>query len=307
MKKIITGTILSVLFSVNAKAQGCSDAGFCTIRSVKNNTKTAGAGENKNELAVNFSFGKGERSTSYYTTEIEYTKVLSKSTSVTGKLGYSFIDGELATTNGLTDLFLSVSHLFDGKQEWRKSFVAGIKIPLSDAGKVQYGIQLPMPYQTSLGTTDLVLGYSIAKKSFGATIALQQPLTSKNKNRFLPEDYPAVRNADKYLPTNQFSRKGDALLRLSYNFDLNKKFSIRPSLLFIYHLANDTYTDVSKPGVQIMQSAGLTANINVFASYILKNGNGLELSLGTPFVVRTKRPDGLTRSVVASLQYKISF
>jgi hypothetical protein len=72
-------------------------------------------------------------------------------------------------------------------------------------------------------------------------------------------------------------------------------------------LANDTYADDNKMRRPIYNSTGLTLNGNVFFDYRLKNGNGFELSLGTPFIVRDQRPDGLTRKIVASLEYQFSF
>jgi len=78
-------------------------------------------------------------------------------------------------------------------------------------------------------------------------------------------------------------------------------------LLSIYHEANDTYLQANKTRTEIPNSAGLTMNANVFADYKLKNRSGFELSLGTPFVIRTNRPDGLTRSFVAALEYRVSF
>ena len=290
-------------------AQGCSDAGICTIHAIKNNTESEGSSDKrKNEVVVGFSFGKGERKTNDYTTVVEYTRSLSNQTSVTGNLNFSAVGGELANTAGLGDLFLSVNHAFDIKKAWQKSFVVGVKIPFDDANIIKNGIYLPMPYQTSLGTTDLVLGLNFIKKSFGATIAVQQPLKPTNGNRFLPSDYPLNALTAKYLPTNKFVRKGDLLLRFSYNIKLdNKKFSIRPSLLSIYHEANDTYLDEANTRREIAKSSGLTLNGIVFADYRLNAKTSFELGVGTPFVVRTNRPDGLTRSLVASLDYKINF
>jgi len=307
MKKLLLSTIILSAISIHIKAQGCSDAGFCTIHSIKNNTEKFGRNDKRNEVVFGFNFGKGERSTSYYTPEVEYTRYITERTSVTGKIGYSFISGELANTNGLTDLFLSLNHLFDAKRKWQKSFVVGLKLPFDKSDITKDDIHLPMPYQTSLGTTDLVLGLNFKRKSFGATIAVQQPLKPINGNQFLPENYSSVPLANKYLPSNKFSRKGDVLLRLSYNIDLNKRISIRPSLLSIYHETNDTYVDANKIRREIEKSAGLTANVNVFVEYKLLGGSEFELSLGTPFVVRTNRPDGLTRSFVAAITYKFSF
>ena len=261
MKKVLLLLTLVTIISFKSNAQGCSDAGFCSIHAIKNNT--AGSVEkddSNNDIAIGFSFGKGERSTSVYTPYIEYTRSITEQTSVTGKISFSAVTGELANTTGLGDLFLSVNHAIDHKRKWQKSFVVGLKIPFDQADIVENGIHLPMPYQTSLGTTDLVLGLSYIRQAFGATLALQQPLKKMNGNRFLPSDYPSVPLAAEYLPTNYFERKADALLRLSYDIDLKSKFSIRPSLLGIYHLGNDSYLDADKMRVEIEKSNGLTLN-----------------------------------------------
>lgn len=308
MKRIISVFIAFCVATGSLQAQGCSDAGVCTIHSFKNNTQhPSDADKNKNEVVIGFSFGKGERSVSDYSQYLEYTRSITENTSVTGKIVFSEINGELANTGGPGDIFLSVNHAFDTKRKWRKSFVTGLKIPFNKADIVKEGIHLPMPYQTSLGTTDLVSGINFANKSFGATLALQQPLKPANGNMFLPELYPAVPLANRYLPTYKFSRKADVLLRLSYSFDLNKKFSVRPGLLSIYHVANDSYLDAGKMRREIARSAGLTVNGNMFANYRLTKSSSFELSLGAPFVIRTNRPDGLTRSFVTSLEYKFSF
>lgn len=299
---------LVLFFTNKSSAQGCSDAGVCTLHSIKNNAEghESKDGE-KNDVSVGFVFGRGERSTNNYAGYLEYTRSITGRTSVTGKLGYSFIRGELANTSGLTDLFLSFNHAFDIKAKWQKSFVAGLKLPFDGADISENGIHLPMPYQTSLGTIDLVLALNYNRTNFGATLALQQPLKSRNENKFLPGDYPATPITLKYWPTNEFERKGDLVGRVSYNFKTTERFSIRPSLLGIYHLANDTYADDDGDRRPVYNSTGLTLNANVFLDYRLKNGNGFELSLGAPFIVRDQRPDGLTRSFVASLEYQFSF
>lgn len=308
MKKLFLLALIFFAVIKNTNAQGCSDAGVCTIHSIKNNTATERENDSaKNEFVIGFNFGKGEKSISYYTTEIEYTRSIFNHTSLTGKIGYAFISGELANTSGLTDLFLSVNHAFDTKSNWQKSFVIGLKLPFDKANITKKNIHLPMPYQTSLGTTDLVLGLNFIHQSFGATIAVQQPLKPINGNNFLPGDYPGNSIAAGYLPTNKFSRKGDVLLRLSYNFDLDKKLSIRPSFLSIYHEANDTYLDENKVRKEIAHSQGVTINGNIFFGYEFTKTSGLELSLGAPFVIRDKRPDGLTRHFVAALNYKFIF
>lgn len=308
MKKLIPVIAAILMLSQSASAQGCSDAGVCTLHSLKNNTGTGTHTEKtKNSLVLGAGYGRGERSTDNYTGYLEYTRYFASGTSLTGKVNYNLISGELARTSGPGDIFLSVNQRFAKKAKWQKSAVAGIKIPLHSSDRVKNGIRLPMPYQTSLGTYDLVLALNVNRKSFGATLALQQPLSSVNRNMFLPGDYPGVPLTTEYWPTNRFSRKGDLVGRVSYEIKTKSRFTIRPGLLGIYHLGNDTYVDNSNKRRPIYNSTGLTLNGNVFFGYRFKSGNGIELSLGTPFVVRDQRPDGLTRSFVASLEYQFSF
>ncbi len=308
VKTVSVVAIATLILVKKSSAQGCSDAGVCTLHSIKNAAEAHESKKgNKNDLNIGFGYGIGERSTNNYTAYLEYTRSLSSRTSLTGKLSYNAISGELANTSGLGDLFLSLNHAFDVKRKWQKSFVVGIKLPFDGADIAENSIHLPMPYQTSLGTVDLVLGLNYSRKSFGATLALQQPLKARNENKFLPGDYPSVPLTLKYWPTNKFERKGDLVGRVSYSFKTGNRFSIRPGFLAIYHLANDTYEDDNKMRRPVYNSTGLTLNANVFVDYKLKKGNGFELSLGTPFIVRDQRPDGLTRKFVATIAYQLSF
>lgn len=302
----VSGLLINVFFTSALYAQGCSDAGVCTIHSIKNSASAHETKKGENDLSIGFAFGKGERFTNNYTGYIQYTRAISEKTSVTGKINYNAINGELAITSGLGDFILSANHAFDTKKKWQKSFVVGVKFPFEGSNISKGGIQLPMPYQTSLGTTDLVLAINYSRKAFGASLAVQQPLSSSNENKFLPGDYPSQPVALKYWPTNDFSRKGDIVGRVSYRFNAGEKFSIRPSLLGIYHEANDTYVDNSENRRPIYNSKGFTLNGVVFLNYKLKSGNGFEISFGTPFIVRDQRPDGLTRKFVASLEYLFS-
>ena len=120
MKKIFLSAFILFVVAANVNAQGCSDAGVCTIHSIKNNTVNRSENDNSvNEVVIGFNFGKGEKSVSYYTSEIEYTRSVSNHTSVTGKLEYRAIAGGLANTNGLGDLFLSVNHGFGNGKIWQ--------------------------------------------------------------------------------------------------------------------------------------------------------------------------------------------
>jgi hypothetical protein len=58
---------------------------------------------------------------------------------------------------------------------------------------------------------------------------------------------------------------------------------------------------------EIEESNGLTININLFLDYNISQKSSLNLSHGSPIIVRKVRPDGLTRSFITSLSYNYSF
>ncbi len=81
----------------------------------------------------------------------------------------------------------------------------------------------------------------------------------------------------------------------------------KPNVLFLYHLGEDRYENTLGNRQNIDGSDGLTINGNLISAYQINKTDSIELSLVTPFVVRTIRPDGLTRSFTAALIYKVAF
>ncbi|MBL0340024.1 MAG: hypothetical protein IPP71_03360 [Bacteroidetes bacterium] len=186
--------------------------------------------------------------------------------------------------------------------------MAGIKVPLNYSNnKNADGQPLPLDYQSSIGTYDLILGFRAAIKKITLSAGAQLPLEQVNENAFFPELYTDSA-AYKYSPTNDFERKSDLLFRASYNIAFEKSsILLQPNLLAIYHLGNDSYFDLSGTRVTIENSQGLTLNAGATTTKSFKNASALEILIAAPLVVREVRPDGLTRSFVLNLQYKIPF
>jgi hypothetical protein len=59
--------------------------------------------------------------------------------------------------------------------------------------------------------------------------------------------------------------------------------------------------------ITVFGSKGLTLNANVFLNYKINDKSALEFNAGSPLVARDVRPEGLTRSFVATIQYQLSF
>ena len=296
--------IVTILFAIGASysyGQGCSDAGFCTMNSFKSNNTDSTEVLN-NQFKIGVFYGKADNSISVFGNYLEYTRQLSKKFGLDAKLTTIAQDGNGISAFGLSDIFLNANYKVNEKVK----LTLGAKIPLSDASNTRNNLPLPMDYQASLGTFDLIFGIGYEIKKIQVVAAIQQPLT-QNKNQFTSTNYPINSELRTFQSTNNFERSGDVLLRVSYPIIINSKFKLTPSILPIYHLSNDKYTDEFNIKQEIKGSHGLTLNGNVYLDYEINSKNIIQLNLGMPFIVRESRPDGLTRSFIANLEYRIKF
>ena len=291
---------LLILLTNFSFGQGCSDAGFCTINSFKPNSSDSIKALNS-QFKIGAFFGKADNSISVYGNYLEYNRQLNEKFGLDLKLTTLAQNGNNISVFGLSDVFVNANY----KASEKLKITLGAKIPLSNANKSLENLPLPMDYQASLGTFDLIFGIGYEIKKIQLVAAIQQPLT-QNDNQFIANDYPANSKLRAFQTTNKYKRSGDVLLRVSYPVSLNPKLKLTPSILPIYHLANDKYTDVNVEK-EIIGSQGLTLNGTVYLDYEINHRNILQLNIGMPFVVRDVRPDGLTRSFIANLEYRIKF
>lgn len=299
MKKLLSLGL--VILSLNyATAQGCSDAGICSV----NNGFESDENPFKNRIEVAAIYSLGEADVAYFSPFISYTKRFNDRFSFTSRVTFSTANGSFGTRSQFGDAFLIGNYSFKQKRNQQWSFLSGIKFPFTAANLKINGYSLPLDYQSSLGTIDLFLGSNLNYKKWDFNAAIQIPIINLNKNSYFRE----YGGTDDFSSTNLFERKPDALVRATYSIKTpNKKFTIKPNVLFIYHLGNDSFENIFGQRESIQGSQGLTVNGNLITSYAVSKQNMIELSVATPFVVRETRPDGLTRSLVLGLQYQYSF
>lgn len=297
MKKLI----LFFLFIANATfGQGCSDAGICSIDHAFQSSEK----EFKNTIEVAAIFGAGEADVTYISPYVSYARKFSDHFSLSSKVTFSSATGSFGTRAAFGDAFLVGNYTFKEKNNKQWSTVFGIKIPFTSSNLKINNFSIPLDYQSSLGTFDLLLGTNLKYKKWDFNAALQIPVFNNNKNSYFAEysgttDFPS---------TNLFERKSDALVRATYSIKTNnKKFTFKPNVLFIYHLGEDSYENIFGNRETIKGSDGLTINGNLITNYAINSQNSIELSLATPFQVRDIRPDGLTRKYVIGIQYKYNF
>jgi hypothetical protein len=294
--------ILALLFSTyTAIAQGCSDAGFCTMGSFKPESSDS-LETVQNQLKFGASYGLADHNITIFANYLEYSRQINEKFSMDVKITSISQDGNNISSFGVSDVFLTGNY----KARHGLSYTLGVKIPTNKSDKKVDGSHLPMDYQSTLGTVDLIVGVGYQIKKWQFVAALQQPLSQNNNEfaGFIP-GHPEL--AD-FVSTYEYQRKGDVLLRISRPFKLNDKLQFTPSILPIYHLANDEATYIiGYDPEEIEGSKGLTLNVNGYLDYQLNSKNSIQFNAGMPLIVRDVRPDGLTRSFIATLEYRYSF
>ena len=301
LKSLLLSIALCLLSTSFLYGQGCSDSGFCTLNSFKPNS-TDSTSLLSNLLKVGTFFGVADHSILAYGSYLEYNKQLNEKFGLETRLTSLAQSGNEISVVGLSDIYLTASY----RASQKIKLTMGTKIPLSSANKSYNNLPLPMDYQSSLGTFDLIIGVGYEIENLQFVAAIQQPLM-QNNNEFLATNYPLESELSAIQSTNKFERSGDVLLRISYPVLLNSKLKLTPSLLPIYHLANDKFTDEFNVKQEIKGSQGLTINGNTYLDYEINSKNYIQFNMGVPFIVREVRPDGLTRGVVVNLEYRVKF
>lgn len=296
-----TPLIIALLFITTFSfAQGCSDAGICSIGNSFQSTEK----EYKNNIEISAIFGAGEADVTYFSPFISYGRKVNERFSWSSKVTFSSANGSFGTRAAFGDAFLIGNYAFAAKKDKQWSVLLGSKIPFTSSNLKINGFSLPLDYQSSLGTFDLFLGTNFKYKKWDFNAAIQIPVFNNNKNSYFAE----YSGTDDFPTTNLFERKSDALFRTTYTIKTpNNKFTFKPNVLFIYHLGDDSFENIYGKRESYIGSEGLTVNGNLISSYNFNKQNSIELSLAAPFVVRDIRPDGLTRSFVLAIQYKILF
>lgn len=315
-----------VAFLSEVFPQGCSDAGVCTAGPIGElyvgTDSVAGVEEPRHMARLGYSYALGERGVMVQQVVPELAWGITERLGIQVKVPYMSASGNLGTNSGLGDPTITTSFAFIAEKDRRLQAVAGVKIPSGDANAqldepsaAQMERALPMPYQTSLGTTDLLLGLAYRHKRITATLAYQHVLANNNRNGFRHSAWMDDMDALGYFESWELVRANDAVARIQYAIPIGK-LAVQPGLLAIYHTAEDQRLErgsmigpfLDPPLlVDVEGSKGTTLNLTLDARYRFNNSWALELSYGSPLVVRSERPDGLTRSMVLSLALAYRF
>lgn len=283
------------------RAQGCSDAGVCSIGSMhsgNNATDTSSSGS----IGISLFAGKGDGNTAVYVAQLETTLQLLTNTSVQLKLPYTVITGSLGTISGLGDISAAFTHSFFPTENFQLSANVGVRIATNTASRSSNGVHLPMQYQTSLGTTDILLGVATTLDSvWFIALGAQVPVIQNNQNTFDTSTTSLPSSLASSFPSSyMLERSSDISVRIERILQFNQ-WQLAFGVLPIIHLNNDTYTTPNGRKEALIGSQGLTLNLTVSGKYYFSKYFDMRVLFAAPVIVRDIRPDGLTRSVLGNV------
>jgi len=329
MKQFLISLFIIGICSTLSYSQGCSDAGFCSMGAMRPSqvyTKKI----NFKLRALEFSYYRGTAtsvSPIISAATLDFTFGINEKTNFHLKLPYQTVNGNLGSTSGIADISLSLTKNVYSTDQFHINGTLGFKIPTNNSDLDENleseflsdnvtTADLPMYYQTSLGTFDLVLGGSYISKEWMFAVGLQAPLSHSNENDFRYSEWNNYPDIPGYLLdhdlANNLKRGTDVMLRVERAFHF-ANVDVRLGLLPIFRITKDEILDVT-PGsptegerIKLDGTTGmaLTGLLNV--AYHFNTKHSLKMLYGQKITQRDVNPDGLTRDNVLSFSYVYTF
>jgi hypothetical protein len=163
----------------------------------------------------------------------------------------------------------------------------GAKLATGDDNKNN----LPMAYQSGLGTNDFIFAVNYSYENIDLVVGYQ--LAGSRNNNLI-----------------KLKRGDDLLVRASYNYLLDK-FTITPQILFIKRLGKSNIVNLMAVGpiesyIDIKDSDQTQVNLLTQVQYQIDNNYALLADFAIPFIKREVNVDGLTRSFSASIGVQLN-
>lgn len=311
----LIGILLCLFYYTPSLSQGCSDAGFCTMGAMRPDQNY------QKDQPLKFRFAE----LSYYQGETRVSATiraaildvgfdLFKDYNIHLKLPYMSIAGNFGQISDLGDISVSISRHLMRIGDFDFNATIGSKIPTnrSNLENEEEGVVLPMYYQTSLGTYDLVMGGAFINNSWLFSFGYQQPLVHVNENTFWarPEEWAWYPGGMDYVRAhanaNMLRRGADVMVRVERNFRFSR-FNANIGLLPIYRISNDQIMNLEGIYEKVEGGRGLAASLLAGAGYRFNTKAALKALYGLRLVDRAKNPDGLSRESVLSLTFNYNF
>lgn len=294
-----------------AMGQGCSDAGFCTMGAMRPNQSFSSKGTIKLRSVELLQYvGVTKFHDVILTSLADINVSIGKRGSVQVKLPYTFVSGPLANTNGLGYISYSYTHALISNTRFQLSGTLGGKLPTNHSNKESSdGLPLPMYYQTSLGTYDIVAGISFITRKWLVAGGYQQALNS-NDNQFRWSEWTTsdqFPTAHAYPASWNLQRGKDVMFRVERNFR-STKWNAYIGLLTIYRITKDEVsqgTEQNNFRVQVDGTTGSAITALTGSGYRISTSIAIKGMFGLKLHSRDFNPDGLSREFVSSLSVEI--
>ena len=293
MKSLITTTII-LIFSLYVYSQGCSDAGACSIETFDFEQHPE-VTENRVSANFNQTFALGEKFVFVSQTSISLQYHLTASTRFELISPFIFTYGNLGYTSGVGDMIISASQDFFKQKNYQLTASLGGRLKTNHSNFAFDDQPLPMAYQTSLGTNDIILGMQYSRLKWNLYFAYQHPFGS-NKNAYVVPENETDPNKQ-YFESAYLKRGDDLYLRAQYYLMLRNENKLVFNLLGIYRIQQSEILK-NDQRISLEGSSGLTLNAGASFKKELKNNREFNILLAFPMIDRDYRADGLTRNIV---------
>lgn len=302
-------------FSIGSlSAQGCSDAGFCTMGAMRPSQKFQKKASIKlRSIEVSHYYAYNRFGDEFYAYTLDANVALGEKSQMQFKIPYMRVNGLIADTKGLSDISLSFTHNLLSKEYLQINATIGAKIPTGKPQKQWKGRDLPMYYQTTLGTFDFVAGVSLINRKWLVATGIQQTLTTTD-NRFVRSEWKGTNwweTSGEYPPSSFNLKRGtDIMLRVERDFRFSK-FNIGAGILTIYRLNKDIVdfvdgtTESGRGKLERTDGPAITGLAHV--GYHLTPRSSIKVTLGHRIKKRHYNPDGLSRELVNTVSYEFKF
>lgn len=331
--KSLTAGVIFAGIAMSTHGQGCSDPGICTTGTL-NSASTqdsisfinfadadlaqlmnAHVASERFNVGLEFALQNGEKGTSIYSAVLRGGMRIKDKTMIGFKLPISYVNGDLGSLTAPGDLTISVRSVLTSGRGRTLAFTGGVVIPTNKADAKADGFDLPMAYQTSLGSFNALVGFNYKTKFFSAMVGYQHSFGT-NSNGFTHEALELDTSMMAYDPLNptrlsyassrKLMRGGDLVLRLEGGYSFGK-FAVFGGILPIYRVAKSSYERLDGTRMDIDGTDGLTLNLTAGMRYSFSNSFSLTANYGSPVIQREVRADGLTRTsvIIVGVVYKI--
>lgn len=285
MKNIIF-SLLILIFSGNSVlliAQ-CSDAGVCSVGHIMDDNK-----DNILNINLGYKFGSSgkEDDVKYHSFLLGAVYNVLEKTAFQMSIPYNIQSGPLGDVKGIGDLLISVTQNFISQNNSSLDASIGAKFATGEDN----ADNLPMAYQSSLGSNDILFTINYNYKNIGFGVGYQLA-GERNDN------------------ITKLKRGDDLLLRASYNFLLDR-LNITPQILFLKRLSESNVVNSASMApmetyIDVENSDQDQLNLLTVIQYQIDNNYSLFADFAIPFIKREVNVDGLTRSFSASLGVQLN-